>query len=322
MKSLAEIKQLAINTIHAESQSISRLAGYIDNDFGHCVEIIYKGKGRVVVTGIGKSAIIAQKIVATFNSTGTPAIFMHAADAIHGDLGIIQTDDIVICISKSGNTPEIKILAPLIRNFGNVLIALVSNADSFLARRADYVLKATVEKEACPNNLAPTSSTTAQMVIGDALAIALVGCRNFSSSDFARFHPGGSLGKRLYLRVRDLYQDNDAPKVYEDESIKEAIIQISSKILGATAVLDRNEKLVGIITDGDVRRMLETIENISNIKSRDIMSKNPKSIRKNELAIRAFNIMKQNKIMQIIVADGDKYLGMVHLHHILKEGIV
>ena len=316
------IKNLAINTILQEAESIKKLAGYIDKDFEEVVKLIYHSKGRVVVTGIGKSANIANKIVASLNSTGTPSIFMHAADAIHGDLGMIQNEDVIICISKSGNTPEIKVLVPIIKSRGNTLIGMVSSTDSFLAKQADYVLKSTVDKEACPNNLAPTSSTTAQLVIGDALAVCLLEYRGFSSEDFAKVHPGGALGKKLYMRVSDLYKNNEAPKVSINENVKNVIIEISSKRLGATAVLDKKNQLKGIITDGDIRRMLQNYDHFEKLTAKDIMSPNPKTISKDELAINAFNLMEGNNITQLIVVQKEKYLGMVHLHDILKEGIV
>ncbi|MCK5170797.1 MAG: KpsF/GutQ family sugar-phosphate isomerase [Bacteroidales bacterium] len=316
------IIELAKNTILQESESIRRLADYIDEDFEKTVKIIYESKGRVIITGIGKSANISQKIVATLNSTGTPAIFMHAADAIHGDLGIIQDDDVIICISKSGNTPEIKVLVPIIKSRGNTLIGMVSNADSFLGKQSDYVLKSTVDKEACPNNLAPTNSTTAQLVIGDALAVCLLEYRGFSSDDFAKFHPGGALGKKLYMRVNDLYKNNEVPKVTENENVKNVIIEISSKRLGATVVLDKSDKVLGIITDGDIRRMLQKYDSFENLIAKDIMSKDPKTINKDELAINAFHLMENNNITQLVVLQKDKYVGMVHLHDILREGIV
>ncbi len=316
------IIELAKNTILQESESIRRLADYIDEDFEKTVKIIYESKGRVIITGIGKSANISQKIVATLNSTGTPAIFMHAADAIHGDLGIIQEDDVIICISKSGNTPEIKVLVPLIKNRGNKLIGMVSNTDSFLGKQSDYVLKSTVDKEACPNNLAPTNSTTAQLVIGDALAVCLLEYRGFSSDDFAKFHPGGALGKKLYMRVNDLYKNNEVPKVTENENVKNVIIEISSKRLGATVVLDKSDKVLGIITDGDIRRMLQKYDSFENLIAKEIMSKDPKTINKDELAINAFHLMENNNITQLVVLQKDKYVGMVHLHDILREGIV
>ncbi|MEW5845637.1 MAG: KpsF/GutQ family sugar-phosphate isomerase [Bacteroidota bacterium] len=316
------IKSLAIETIKSEAAAIEKLAEFIDDNFEKTVNEIFNGKGRVIVTGIGKSAIIASKIVATFNSTGTPAIFMHAADAIHGDLGIIQPDDIIICLSKSGNTPEIKVLVPLIKNLGNRVVAIVSNTDSYLAQKADYVLRATVEREACPNNLAPTSSTTAQLVIGDALAVCLLKLRGFTPADFARFHPGGSLGKKLYMRVSDIFSQNNAPRVHPNDPIPSVIIEISSKRLGATAVIDDNEKLLGIITDGDLRRMLQNNSTIEGLTAKDIMSRTPKTIDPNELAINAFHLMEQHKITQLLVMENDKYLGVIHIHDILREGIV
>jgi len=317
-----DIIKLAKETIIQESESIKKLADYIDTDFEKVVQLIYKSKGRVIVTGIGKSANISQKIVATLNSTGTPAIFMHAADAIHGDLGIIQEDDIIICISKSGNTPEIKVLVPLIKSRGNILVGMVSSTDSFLAKQSDYVLKSTVEKEACPNNLAPTNSTTAQLVIGDALAVCLLEYRGFSSEDFAKYHPGGALGKKLYMRVSDLYVNNEKPQVSVNENIKNVIVEISSKRLGAAVVTDDSGNISGIITDGDIRRMLQKYDSFENLKASDIMSKNPKTIEEEELAINAFHLMEKNNITQLIVHNKNKYVGMVHLHDILKEGIV
>lgn len=317
-----DIKQLAIQTIKTEADAIGKLASYIDDDFEKSISVIYNGKGRVIVTGIGKSAIIASKIVATLNSTGTPAIFMHAADAIHGDLGIIQPDDVIICLSKSGNTPEIKVLIPLIRNLGNKIIAIVSSTNSYLAQKSDFVLKATVDKEACPNNLAPTSSTTAQLVIGDALAVCLLNLRGFSPEDFARVHPGGALGKKLYMRVSDIFSEENAPKVNLDDKIRTIILEMTSKRLGATAVLNVDGSVAGIITDGDLRRMLQKNDSVDNLTAKDIMSVNPKSIDKNELAIHAFNKMESHKITQLIVTKSDKYAGMIHLHDILKEGLV
>ena len=322
MKNSEEIKNTAIKTIMAEAKTITNIVQYVDDNFTETIKLIYNSKGRVVVTGIGKSAIIANKIVATFNSTGTPSIFMHAADAIHGDLGIIQENDVIICLSKSGNTPEIKVLVPLIKNLGNKLIALVSTENSFLAKQADYVLKAIVDKEACPYNLAPTSSTTAQLVIGDALAVCLLEYRGFSSKDFAKFHPGGSLGKKLYLRVNTIYPQNSSPKVNLDESLKNIIVEISSNRLGATAVLDDNKKIAGVITDGDLRRMLEKNVPIDQLCAKDIMSANPKTIHKDALAIEAFRLMENYNITQLLVTDSSNYLGIVHLHDILKEGIV
>jgi len=322
LKNLNEIKRLAKNVIELETKSIKNLANFINDDFAKAVQLIYNSKGRVIITGIGKSAIIANKIVATLNSTGTPSVFMHAADAIHGDLGIVLKDDIVICISKSGNTPELKVLIPLIKNRKNKLIALVSNTKSVLAKQSDLVINAYVENEACPNNLAPTSSTTAQLVMGDALAVSLLEYRGFSTQDFAKIHPGGSLGKKLYMRVSDLYPHNNKPKVYLDDSINKVIFEISSNLLGATVVLNKNDELIGIITDGDIRRMLEKNKNIEQLQAKDIMSANPKTINKDKLAAEAFNVMEQNNITQIIVAKELNYLGIVHLHDILKEGIV
>ncbi|HNY07450.1 MAG TPA: KpsF/GutQ family sugar-phosphate isomerase [Bacteroidales bacterium] len=321
MKTSSEIKQIAQNTISSEAIAIENLKNSINDDFARCVELIYNSKGRVIVTGIGKSANIATKIVSTLNSTGTPAIFMHAADAVHGDLGTIQEEDIIICLSKSGNTPEIKVLAPLLKLFGNKLIAIVGNTDSYLARQADYVINATVEREACPNNLAPTSSTTAQLVMGDALAVCLLECRGFTVKDFARFHPGGALGKQLYLRVADLYINNEKPSVNAEDGINKIIMEISSKRLGATAVLE-DGKLLGIITDGDLRRMLQKNIEIKNLTARDIMSSNPKTIESKTLVSDALDRMRKSNITQLLVADNGKYLGVIHLHDILKEGIL
>ncbi len=317
-----KIISLAKSTILTEAESIHNLASYIDSDFVGAVNKIYQSKGRVVITGIGKSANIANKIVATLNSTGTPAMFMHAADAIHGDLGMVQPDDVVVCISKSGNTPEIKVLVPLIKNRKNILIAMVSNTGSILAQQADFILRATVDKEACPNNLAPTNSTTAQLVIGDALAVCLLNMRGFSTHDFARIHPGGSLGKKLYMRIDDLYKNNESPKVSPNENVRNAIIEISAKRLGATAVVDNNENLLGIITDGDIRRMLENNLQIDNLVASDIMTRSPKTCNPDQLAIKAFHLMEENNITQLAVLEDNKYVGIVHLHDILREGIV
>lgn len=320
MHNYNEIKNIALETITIEANSISGLTNFIDDEFAATVELILKSKGRVVISGIGKSANIAQKIVATLNSTGTPSIFMHAADAIHGDLGNIQKDDVVICISKSGDTPEIKSLIPLIKNFGNPLIALTGNNKSFLAKQANYTLTTYVEKEACPNNLAPTSSTTAQLVMGDALAVCLLKSRGFDSSDFAKFHPGGALGKKLYLKVSDIYPNNEKPEVHPTTSLKDVIVEISSKRLGVTAVTDNN-KLVGIITDGDLRRMLESGKPIDSITAQAIMTTCPKTISGDMLATKALQQMQNNNITQLIVAQNDTYLGVIHLHDLLKEGI-
>jgi arabinose-5-phosphate isomerase len=317
---MSDIKKWAINTIRTETKAIDNLIAFVDNDFEETVEAIFKSKGRLIATGVGKSAIIAQKIVATLNSTGTHAIFMHAADAIHGDLGTITDDDIVLCLSKSGNTPEIKVLIPLIRNMGNKIISLVSTPKSYLEEQADYKLKAYVDAEACPNNLAPTSSTTAHLVIGDALAICLLKLKGFSSKDFAKVHPGGSLGKKLYLRVADVI-GKEKPAVEKDTGLEDVIIEISSKMLGATAVLD-NGKLEGIITDGDLRRMLEKRKDFIHLKAKDIMSKNPVTVDYDELAIKAFNLMENRSITQLIVLKNNEYRGMVHIHSILREGII
>ncbi|NLN74139.1 MAG: KpsF/GutQ family sugar-phosphate isomerase [Bacteroidales bacterium] len=318
---IQNIKNIAMDTIRNEAEAISELEKYIDDNFAKLVQEIYHCKGRLIVTGIGKSANIAQKIVATLNSTGTPSIFMHAADAIHGDLGIILKDDIVLCISKSGNTPEITVLIPLIKMSGNRLIGLTGNMDSFLAKQADYVINSSVPKEACPNNLAPTSSTTAQLVMGDALAVCLLEMRGFTSSDFAKFHPGGSLGKKLYLRCSDLIINNEKPSVVPNDDIKTVIIEISQSRLGLTAVVE-NDKIEGIITDGDLRRMMQKNENFEGIKASEIMSLNPKTIQSTELAIRALEIMRTNSITGILVCEGDKYVGVIHLHDILKEGLI
>lgn len=286
------------------------------------METIFSASGRVIVTGIGKSANIAAKIVSTFNSTGTPALFMHAADAIHGDLGMIQSGDVVVCISKSGNTPEIKVLIPLVKNFGNKLIAIVGNTDSFLAREADIVLNTAVEHEACPNNLAPTSSTTAQLVMGDALAVALIECRNFTAADFARFHPGGALGKQLYMRVSDLYLQNERPAVAPAASIRDTILEMTSKRLGCTVVTDGG-RICGIVTDGDLRRMLKANASFDGLTAADIMSHTPKCIADTEYAVNALHLMRRHSITQLIVTDAaGAYLGVLHLHDILREGII
>lgn len=321
MKNSKHIKRLALNTLDIEAEAISNLKKFINDEFVDTVELIARSKGRVVVTGIGKSAIIGQKIVATLNSTGTPSIFMHAADAIHGDLGIIQKDDIVICISKSGDTPEIKILIPLLKNWGNKLIAMVGNTDSYLAKNCDLVLNTFVDREACPNNLAPTSSSTAQLVLGDALAVCLLDYKGFSSKDFARYHPGGALGKKLYLKVKDIYPNNASPKVSPDEEIRKVIVEISSNRLGAVAVISKG-KLEGVITDGDVRRMLLNKKDIDQLRAKDIMTKNPKTADKDMMAVDALHLMKQFNISQLIILDKTKYLGMVHLHDLVREGIL
>jgi arabinose-5-phosphate isomerase len=320
VKSREEIKQIANQVIMDEKKAIENLKEYIDDSFAEAVEILFSATGRVVVTGIGKSANIATKIVSTFNSTGTPALFLHAADAIHGDLGMVRPGDVVICVSKSGDTPEIKVLVPLIKNFGNKIIAIVGNTDSFLAREADLVLNTTVEHEACPNNLAPTSSTTAQLVMGDALAVALIECRNFSARDFARFHPGGALGKKLYLRVADLYVQNERPSVNPNTSIPDTILEMTSKRLGCTVVEEGGE-IRGIITDGDLRRMMQTFHEPK--CAADIMHSHPRCILDSEYAVTALQMMRANSITQLIVVDADgRYLGIVHIHDILREGII
>lgn len=321
IKTKEEILALAQRTIAHESLAISQLQNFLTDDFPSAVQLILQSKGRVIVTGIGKSANIAQKIVATLNSTGTPAIFMHAADAIHGDLGIIQVEDVVVCLSKSGNTPKIKVLVPLIKMMGNKIVAIAGNSESYLALQADYLLNVSIEKEACPNNLAPTSSTTAQMVMGDALAVALLECRGFTTADFARFHPGGSLGKKLYLRVADLCVNNEKPCVDAQDDLRKVIVEISSKRLGAAAVLQKG-KLIGIITDGDLRRMLMKEQNPVALKAIDIMSPNPKTIEMEMQAIVALQIMRQHKITQLIATNQGDYAGIVHMHDILREGIL
>jgi sugar isomerase, kpsF/gutQ family len=316
-----EIITSAKQTITEEAQAIAKLIDYIDDDFTKSVQYILQSKGRVVITGIGKSAIIANKIVATMNSTGTPAIFMHAADAIHGDLGIIQQDDVVICISKSGNTPEIKVLVPLLKRGNNKLIAITSNKNSVLAQQADSVLYAHVDKEACPNNLAPTTSTTAQLVLGDALAVCLLEMKHFGSSDFAKYHPGGALGKRLYLKVSDIVSHNQKPEVSPDTDIKKVIVEISEKMLGVTAVLN-NHQIVGIVTDGDIRRMLSKTDSIKGLTAKDIMSVNPKTIEVDCLAIDALHLMEKNKITQLLATRQGEYVGIIHLHNLIQEGLI
>jgi arabinose-5-phosphate isomerase len=319
---MPSIKEIALRTIEQETQSIKGLTAFINNDFEKTVELISTTKGRVVISGIGKSAIIAQKIVATLNSTGTPASFLHAADAIHGDLGAVQQNDIVIIISKSGNSPEIKVLVPLIKNFGNTIIAMIGNIDSYLAKHADLILNTTVEQEACPNNLAPTTSTTAQLVMGDALAVCLMELNGFSSDDFAKFHPGGSLGKKLYLRVDDLYKDNEKPAVKAMQTLKEVIVEMTGKRLGVTAVVDNENKLLGIITDGDLRRMLEKGSSLEKVNAMDVMTANPKTIEADALAVDALDLMRKKEITQLVVTSQDRYLGIIHLHDLVKEGLI
>jgi len=315
------ILNIAKDTINMESDAIANLSNLLDEDFSNAVELIYNSKGRVIITGIGKSAIIANKIVATLNSTGTPSVFMHAADAIHGDLGLVLEDDVVICISKSGNTPEIKVLVPLIKNGPNKMVAITGNKDSFLGQNADFVLNAYVEKEACPNNLAPTTSTTAQLVLGDALSVCLLELRGFSSKDFAKYHPGGALGKKLYLRVSDLSSVNQKPSVSIDTNIKDVIIEISEKMLGVTAVVENNT-IIGIITDGDLRRMLHNTDDFSSLTAKDIMGANPKTIDNDAMAVDAMELMETNGISQLLVEENGNYAGVVHVHDLIKEGIL
>ena len=321
MNSKKAIVSHAKKTIIDESLAISKLADFVDESFAEAVELIYNSKGRVIITGIGKSAIIANKIVATLNSTGTPSVFMHAADAIHGDLGLILKEDVVICISKSGNTPEIKVLIPLLKKAKNILIAITGNMKSMLAEQADFIFNSYVQQEACPNNLAPTTSTTAQLVIGDALAVCLQEIRGFSSDDFAKYHPGGALGKKLFLSVKELLELNEKPAVSLNSGIKEVIIEISKKRLGVTAVIENN-KIVGIITDGDLRRMLANTEDFSKLYAKDIMSKAPKTINVSAMAIEAMEIMESNEISQLLVQDNEQYAGVIHLHDLIKEGII
>ena len=319
---VTNIKSIALRTIRLEADAIAGLAEMIDDEFEKAILAISNSKGRIVISGIGKSAIIAQKIVATLNSTGTPSIFLHAADAIHGDLGMIQQEDVVMIISKSGESPEIKILLPLLKNFGNILIAMVGNISSYLAIQSDIILNTTVSQEACPNNLAPTSSTTAQLVMGDALAVALMEIKGFGSEDFAKFHPGGVLGKKLYLRVSDLYIQNEKPSVREQASLKEVIVEISAKRLGVTAVVDDKGNCVGIITDGDLRRMLEKNLPLDSAIAADIMTRNPKAINVDQLAVDALDLMRKKDITQLLVKQGEKYLGVLHLHDLIREGLI
>jgi len=321
MKTAEEINQIAQRTIREEAAAIGQFGKYLNGDFVKSIELILNSKGRVIVTGIGKSANIAAKIVSTFNSTGTPSIFMHAADAIHGDLGMIRPEDVIICLSKSGDTPEIKVLVPLLKIMGNKLIGLVGNIESYLARNADLVINSTVDREACPNNLAPTASTTAQLVMGDAMAVALLECRGFTQEDFAKYHPGGALGKRLYLKVADLFGNNEKPEVQMNDDMRSVILEISSKRLGATAVLD-GDKLAGIITDGDIRRMLHREGPVYLLKAADIMTRDPQTINADILVADALDVMRKNNITQILVLDNDRYVGVIHLHDILKEGII
>ncbi|MGC8750441.1 KpsF/GutQ family sugar-phosphate isomerase [Hydrotalea sp.] len=317
-----QITEKAKETIAIEAAAIQQLTGFVNEQFAAAIQAIYNAKGRLVVTGIGKSAIVGQKIVATLNSTGTPALFMHAADAIHGDLGMVQQDDLVMVISKSGESPEIKVLVPFIQQLGNPIIALVGNTQSFLAQSAQFVIACTVEKEACPNNLAPTTSTTAQMVMGDALAIALMTLNGFDGKDFAKYHPGGNLGKRLYLKVADLYVHNSIPKVMPNASLKEVIVEITQNRLGVTAVVENNNNLCGIITDGDLRRLLNKTDVLTNITAADIFTPNPKTIVPQALAVEALEVLKKYDISQLVVAENNQYLGIIHLHDLIREGII
>jgi arabinose-5-phosphate isomerase len=318
-----QILAVGRRTVELETRSIEGLQAFLNEDFARAVQAVYECKGRLVVSGIGKSAIVAQKIVATLNSTGTPALFLHAADAIHGDLGMVQEEDIVLIISKSGESPEIKVLVPLIKNFGNQLIGMVGQIQSFLAQQADFVLNTTVSKEACPNNLAPTSSTTAQMVMGDALAVCLMEMKGFNGEDFAKFHPGGNLGKRLYLRVKDLYVQNQRPQISPEAVLKDIIISISGSRLGVTVVSDSSQKVLGVITDGDLRRMLEKEADLSSVRAAGIMTLNPKNIGPDALAIEALDLLRKHDITQLVVVDTNQhYLGVLHLHDLIKEGLL
>ncbi len=312
----------AKKTIELEAKSVQQLGNFINEDFEKAINFINQSKGRIVISGIGKSAIVAQKIVATLNSTGSPSVFLHAADAIHGDIGMVQQDDIVIIISKSGDSPEIKVLVPLIKNFNNLLIAICGNMQSFLAKSADITLNTTVSEEACPNNLAPTNSTTAQMVMGDAIAICLMQAKGFDADDFAKFHPGGTLGKKLYLHVSDLIINNEKPLVTPETFLKDVIIEITKKRLGVTVVVDDDESIAGIITDGDLRRMLEKTVLLANIKAKDIMTRFPKTIECSELAVDALDVMRKKNITQLIVTENNNYKGIVHLHDLIREGII
>jgi len=316
-----KILALALKTIDIESRSIVDLKKQIDSDFVEVVKKVVASKGRVVISGIGKSAIIANKMVATFNSTGTPSLFMHAADAIHGDLGMIQKNDIVILISNSGTTPEIKVLAPLIKNGGNILVAMVGKKNSDLARYSDFILNTAVKQEACPHNLAPTSSTTAQLAMGDALAVCLLEARGFTSKDFAKYHPGGALGKKLYLKVSDLWSNNPKPIVSPNTPITDVILEITSKRLGCTAVVEKN-KLVGIITDGDLRRMMQQKGKFETLTAKDIMNKKPKQIESETMAVEALDVMKSFNITQLVVTEKKRFVGFIHLHDLLKEGLI
>lgn len=321
MNTISLIIQNAGNTLRSESESIAKSIDLLTEEFAQAVIKIFETKGRLIITGIGKSAHIATKIVATLNSTGTPSAFMHAAEAVHGDLGMVTPADIILCISNSGNSPEIKVLVPLLKRDGNILIAMTANKDSFLGKNADYVINSYIERESCPNNLAPTNSTTVQLALGDAIATSLMELRGFRSEDFAKFHPGGALGKKLLLKVENILDSNNKPKVDVETHIKDVIVEISSKRLGVTAVLE-NEKIVGIITDGDIRRMLQNQSDFMVLKAKDIMSSTPKTIEKTALVSEALGILENYSITQLVVTDCGKYAGIIHLHDILKEGIV
>jgi arabinose-5-phosphate isomerase len=321
LETFDKIKKTAIQTLEIEANAITNSINFIDNEFCNAVEAIKSSTGRLIITGIGKSAIVANKIVATLNSTGTPSIFMHAADAIHGDLGIIQQQDVVLCISNSGNSPEIEVLVPLIKQFGNTVIGMTGNIDSSLAKNSDFVINSSVEQEACPNNLAPTSSTTVQQALGDAVAVCLLSLKNFSKEEFAQYHPGGALGKKIYLKIEDLVSKHEAPIVSAEATLQDVIFEISSKRLGATAVIE-NEELLGVITDGDLRRMLEHKENFNTLKAKDICSKSPRTIDSKELAVNGLSIMREYSISQIAVLSNNKYIGFVHIHDLLNEGLV
>ena len=321
LRTKTSVQDLAKRTIIAQSEALTKMATFIDDSFAEAVELIYNSKGRVIITGVGKSAIIANKIVATLNSTGTPSIFMHAADAIHGDLGLVQKDDVVICISKSGNTPEIKVLVPLFKRTENTLIAITGNPDSFLGNHADYIFNSHVDKEVCPNNLAPTTSTTAQLVIGDSLAVCLLEIRKFTKDDFAKFHPGGTLGKKLFLTIKEISDKNEKPLVSPNTSIKDVIVEISKKRLGVTAVVE-NGTILGVITDGDLRRMLSKKNDFSSLCASDIMSENPKTMDCNTLAVDARTLMEAHEISQLLVLKDKKYSGVIHIHDLIKEGII
>jgi arabinose-5-phosphate isomerase len=321
LNSTESILESAKKTILSESASVAKLCDFLTDDFSKAAQAIYNSKGRVVVTGIGKSAIIAQKIVASFNSTGTPAMFLHAAEAIHGDLGMLQPNDISICISKSGNSPEIKALVPLLKRFGNILIGITGNLTSYLGKESHFVVNAHIDQESCPNNLAPTNSTTAQLVLGDALTVCLMEMRSFKSEDFAIYHPGGALGKKLLLRVSDMLEANHKPMVTANSSIKNVIFEISEKRLGVTAVVENNE-VIGIITDGDIRRMLNNNDTFSHLTAQDIMTKNPKSMQLTDMVVDAFNVLEDFAITQLVVLNNKEYAGILHLHDILKEGII